>query len=114
MMMKIGQGLFGKIKFVDGNVPVYDRTYLVVDVTSEKVGTLNISSIAGKEHKLLFQNNKEIKNHYPPFLKRSFVKLDSLIYIPIIDAQKMYILSNGQTLDYKELCIILSMLKAML
>ena len=106
-MYVIGQGLFGKIKFVDGQYPGYDRAYLIVFVCSNKIGTLNVSSVAGKEHKLLLRTNKEITKYNPPFYKKSFVKLDSLTYISIQNAQHMHLMDNGRTLDRAELkCII--------
>lgn len=64
---------------------------------------LNISTVAGKESKLLLVENKLINKHRPPFLKRSFVKLDSLTHISIQEAQAMRLLDNGQTLDAGEL-----------
>ena len=29
-----GQGILGKIRFVDGVLPEYNRTYLIINVTS--------------------------------------------------------------------------------
>jgi hypothetical protein len=108
MPFLVGQGLYGKIKFADGALPAYDRMYLIVSVTSDEIGTINVSSLAGKEYKLLrFPHNKEIVRHNPPFPKRSFAKLDSLTHIPISDAQKMRVLAHGQTLDSTELRSIL-------
>ena len=113
MIFIAGQGLFGKITFVDGSSPAYDRAYLIVSVSQNCIGTLNISSLAGKEHKLLYKTNKEIINHSPPFTKRSFVKLDSLTYISISDATSMHLLSNGQLLDANELKKIISMITSL-
>ena len=44
-----GQGILGKIRFVDGELPEYNRTYLIINVTSEYIEVLNVSSIRGKE-----------------------------------------------------------------
>ena len=110
MIFKAGQGLFGKIKFVDGTSPAYDRAYLIVSVSQNCISTLNVSSLAGKEHKLLYSTNKEIKNHCPPFIKRTFVKLDSLTYISVNEATSMRLMSNGQVLDTNELEAIISMI----
>lgn len=30
-----GQGILGKVRFVDGEMPQYDRTYLVVNVDTD-------------------------------------------------------------------------------
>ena len=102
-MVCVGQGICGKARFVDGQYPQYDRTYLVVSVTPEKVGILNISSTAGKEHKLLFPNNRHIKNYNPPFLKDSFVKLDSLVYVDAADICSFHVLHHGDCLEQNEL-----------
>jgi len=107
-MYLVGQGLYGKIQFSDGKFPQYDRAYLIVIVSDNNIGVLNISSVEGKEHKLLFPYNKEIKKHFPPFLLKSFIKLDSLVYISIAEAQKTRVLAAGNTLDKEELNSILS------
>jgi hypothetical protein len=111
MAFLVGQGLFGKIQFVDGTFPQKDRMYLIVSVSSDEIGTLNISSLAGKEQKLLYPYNKEIINYRPPFQKRSFIKLDSLMNISISEAQQLRILSSGQTLDNNELRDIITSIK---
>lgn len=109
-MVCVGQGICGKVRFVDGQFPQYDRTYLVVSATPEKIGILNISSTAGKEHKLLFPKNKHIKNYNPPFLKDSFVKLDSLVYVNVADMGNFRILHHGDCLDQNELNEIIGLL----
>lgn len=70
-----GQGILGKIRFVDGELPEYNRTYLIINVTSEYIEVLNVSSIRGKERKLAFSTNERLRSFKPPFLKPSFVKL---------------------------------------
>ena len=102
-MFLAGQGVFGRIRFTDGIYPEYDRAYLVVDVTVDKVGLINVSSVEGKEHKLLFPYNKEIKKHNPPFPRRSFAKLDSLLYISVSEMKDLRVLSGGIPLDSEEL-----------
>jgi hypothetical protein len=109
-MFVIGQGIFGKIDFIDGTSPKNKRVYLIVYVDSEKIGTLNVSSVAGKEHKLLFPFNTEIIKHFPPFLKKSFVKLDSFIYTPIEKAKEFKVIAGGKTLDDGELSRIISII----
>ena len=94
-----GQGVLGIVRFADGTMPSYDRTYLVVDTDVSGISLLNVSSVAGKERKLLYPTNREIKKFKPPFLKRSFVKLDSLVHITYAEATALKVLHNGASLD---------------
>lgn len=110
-MFLAGQGLYGRIVFTDGTTPEYDRPYLIAEVLEDKIGVLNISTVAGKESKLLFPTNKLINKHSPPFTKRSFVKLDSFVYVSTEDAQNMKILDGGNTIDKAELSCILKAVK---
>lgn len=71
-----GQGILGRIPFANGNMPEYDRP--VISVNADYIEVLIISSIKGKERKLLFPSNERLKIYDPPFDKPSFVKLDSL------------------------------------
>lgn len=102
-MIQIGQGVLGRIPFKDGEIPRYDRTYLVVGIDSTNIELLNVSSVIGKEHKLLFPHNKLIVNFNPPFVKSSFVKLDSLTDVPLSMSSSLRILHNGDCLDSTEL-----------
>lgn len=101
--MKVGQGILGKITFKDGEEPAYSRPYLVVDVDDEDVSVLNVSSLEGKEWKLAYKTNFQIKQFSPPFRKPSFVKLDSLTKISKDECQKMRVLDGGRSLNEKEL-----------
>ncbi|MBR3784839.1 MAG: hypothetical protein IKJ77_00310 [Firmicutes bacterium] len=105
-----GQGILGKIRFVDGNMPQYDRTYLVVTVESDYIEVINVSSTKGKERKLAFPKNERLKCYNPPFLKPSFVKLDSLTKVPQTEWGSLKVLSQGRTLDVNELNRIKAML----
>ena len=49
MLFIEGQGVLGKIRFVDGEFPAYDRTYLVVRAEADYIEVVNVSSIKGKE-----------------------------------------------------------------
>lgn len=49
-----GQGILGKIRFVDGELPEYNRTYLIINVTSEYIEVLNVSSIKREGTKACF------------------------------------------------------------
>lgn len=103
MKFQEGQGVLGSIQFVDGSMPSYDRTYLVVYVGSDYIEVLNVSSIRGKERKLAFPTNERLRNYNPPFIVPSFVKLDSLTRVPQSDWSSLQILNGGRTLDSGEL-----------
>lgn len=107
MKYQIGQALFGKIQFTDGASPQYPRPYLIVEISGDRIGVLNVSSVQGKEHKILFPTNQVLTKHYPPFPKNSFVKLDSLQYISVKDADSMRLMENGAVLDSSELKSVL-------
>lgn len=102
-MFRVGQGLLGRVAFRDGGIPEYDRPYLIVYVSDTEIGLLNVSSVAGKESKLLYPTNRNIVKYNPPFRKSSFVKLDSLTYITYVEASAMRVLSGGLALDQHEL-----------
>lgn len=106
-MIKVGQGVLGIIPFKDGIIPQYPRTYIVVLVLNDKIGVLNVSSTFGKEHKLLLNTNLRLIKYKPPFLKDSFVKLDSLVYISIDCISDLKTLHNGEVLNDKDLNNIL-------
>ncbi len=105
-----GQGVLGKIAFKDGVSPQYDRTYLVVTVSTDYIEILNVSSIRGKERKLAFSTNERLRVYCPPFLKPSFVKLDSLTRVPSSQWGGLRILNGGNTLDLTELARIKAMI----
>ena len=103
MTISKGQGVLGSVRFVDGTMPSYNRTYLVVGTDESGVSLLNVSSSAGKERKLLFSTNRKIAKFNPPFMKPSFVKLDSLVHITYEEAANLQILCGGACLDANEL-----------
>lgn len=105
-----GHGVLGRVQFRDGTMPGYDRTYLVVSVTGEYIEVLNVSSIKGKERKLAFTTNERLRVFNPPFLKPSFVKLDSLTRVQKADWANLQILNGGRTLDSNELARIKGLL----
>ena len=45
MSFQVGQGVLGKIRFVDGEFPAYDRTYLVVTAEQDYIEVLNVAVI---------------------------------------------------------------------
>lgn len=73
-----------KMPFEDGTVNDYQRYFLVLKA-EEQVTCLNVSSVKGKEKKLLFPSNKEIIEYNPPFPFRTMVKLDSLYLMDSIE-----------------------------
>ncbi len=105
-----GHGVLGRVRFVDGEIPAYDRTYLVINVSTEYIEVLNVSSIMGKERKLAFPTNERLRTYNPPFLKPSFVKLDSLTKVPKTDWSNLTVLNGGKTLDANELMRIKGLL----
>ncbi|MBN1061397.1 hypothetical protein DVV95_06125 [Clostridium botulinum] len=64
---------------------------------------LNISSVKGKEHKLGFASNRNIRRYKPPFKIPSFIKLDALYIIDNSDDLKQFLLSNGRCIHPQEL-----------
>lgn len=111
MCFAMGQGVLGKIRFKDGEMPQYDRTYLIVNVADEYIEVLNVSSVRGKERKLAFSSNEQLRCYNPPFLKPSFVKLDSLTRIEQTEWGNLSILHNGAALDQNELARIKSLIQ---
>lgn len=82
-----------KVDFADGGVCETNRTFLVINVEKENIHLLNISSVRGKERKLGFLSNKNIKRYKPPFMRPSFAKMDAV-----------YIIPNDEWIDTKVLC----------
>lgn len=110
MSFVVGQGVLGKIRFVDGEIPAYDRTYLVITVEPDYIEVLNVSSIRGKERKLAFPTNERLRSYNPPFVIPSFVKLDSLTRVESADWGNLQVLNSGRTLDGNELARIKGLL----
>ncbi|EKF8799172.1 TPA: hypothetical protein ACN1M9_001436 [Enterococcus faecalis] len=111
-MVAVGEAYLGKISYLDGVMPSYYRPYLVVEVLTNGIHVLNVSSSKGKETKLLYASNYELTKFNPPFVKPSFVKLDSKTFIPDQDLQTLKLLSNGQKLNSRDLNNILAQFKS--
>lgn len=90
--MQPGQSLYGKLLFKNGKMSDKNRYYLIVKATDTKIGILDVSSVKGKERKLDFKSNYNIKNYKPPFWIPTFVKLDSYRELEIKDIPKDCIL----------------------
>ena len=58
--MKTGQGILLKLDYADGGLADKARTFLIISINESKVNLLNISSIQGKLHKLMYPANKKI------------------------------------------------------
>lgn len=100
-----GQGILGKIQFPDGTFPQYDRPYLVTKVHGDgSFDVINVSSVLGKAHKLLFPTNYPLITYNPPFKKASFVKIDSLVQnLKTSDITGFKVLDNGKQLNDTDL-----------
>ncbi len=108
MRFQVGQAIYGKITFKDGKEPEYKRPYLVVAVEDDGISVLNVSSLEGKEWKLAYKTNMKIEHYSPPFVKPSFVKLDSLVKVSFQDCSDIRLLSGGKQLDAEEMKRILN------
>ena len=111
-MFKVGQCIAGILAFKDGSPSSYWRPYLIVgvDVERKEIKILNISSIAGKEHKLHFSSNVALPNSIPPLARLSFVKIDSLQVISFECANGFDLLSNGASISQGDLDAVLNAL----
>ena len=107
----MGREFFARLKLADGTLPEYDRAYLVVSVSRATVGVLNVSTVSGKEQKLLYSSNRLLNKYFPPFPQRSFVKLDSLVYVSADELNNVHVLSGGNMLDGAELSSVLNDMK---
>ncbi len=109
-MLRKGQAILLKLDFCDGGICEYKRPFLVVDKNNDYIYLLNISSTKGKEHKLGRRSNMLIKRYKPPFVKSSFVKLDSMYIVPNEEYIKNCLLNEGRALHPIELKNILDSL----
>ena len=110
MPLMVGQGVLGRVRFKDGQMPQYDRTYLIVAIDADYIKVLNVSTIKGKERKLAFPYNERLRVYCPPFRYPSFVKLDSLTKVPLKECGGLKVLHGGEPLDATELNRILQFL----
>jgi len=110
-MLEAGQAVLAQYPYRNGTEAEYPRPYLIVRITSTEADILSVSSIRGKERKVLFDSNCKIRVHFPPFLKPSFVQLDSLQTRPINDLLSKKLLAGGQKLNDEDLRNILQRLR---
>lgn len=114
LKFKIGQGVLAKIPYKNGIGTPKLRPYLIVGINYEscKIKILNISTLQGKEVKLIYyKTNIRLHNYNPPFVKESFVKIDSCQEIDFGQAEKFKLLCGGKVLEESELNKILLRLK---
>ena len=111
-MWIVGQCIAGRLAFKDGTPSDYLRPYLIigVDIVCKEITILNISSIAGKEHKLSFPTNVPLLNSIPPLARPSFVKIDSLQTISFDCANSFDLLSGGTLISSDDLIAVLDAL----
>ena len=67
------------------------------DKKNNMVKMINVSSLKGKEHNLLYSSNIEI-NNYSPLPVPSFAKVGTLYIMDYFKNLEKYIAFNGQTL----------------
>ncbi len=114
MNFKIGQGILVKIPYKDGVGTPKNRSYLIVDIDYGKckIKILNVSTVQGKETKLVrYRTNIKLIKYNPPFIRESFVKIDSSQEVDFGQAEKFRILCDGKVLAKDELGEILSKLE---
>lgn len=108
--MKIEEGHL--LKFIppilDGMSAGNKKRYMLVinsDDENNTIEMINVSSIKGKEHKLLYDSNIEIKN-YNPLPVPTFAKLDTLYTIDNFSDLSNCISFNGNKIDNSEIANI--------
>lgn len=82
-----------------GDIGNKARYMLIVEYNKKEniVKMINVSSLKGKEHNLLYSSNIEI-NNYPPLPVPSFAKVNVLYTIDYFKDLEQYIAFKGQAL----------------
>ncbi len=82
-----------------GDIGKKFRYMLIVEYNKKDnvVKMINVSSLKGKEHNLLYSSNIEI-NNYPPLPVPSFAKVNTLYIIDYFKDLEKYIAFKGQVL----------------
>lgn len=112
MNIQPGNGIYLKLPhFADGGGG-YKRPLLVVNTeeSEKRIFLLNVSSIKGKEHKLIKNSNELLLEYNPPFRVPSFVKLDVLYILDYFDDLSQLVFRSG-LLNFNELTRIQDKLK---
>lgn len=71
------------------------------DVTNNRIEMINVSSIKGKEHKLIYNSNIIINNYHPLPLP-SFAKLDTMYLLDNFEELNKYIALEGKKMNGRE------------
>lgn len=105
MDIQPGNGLMLQIPYADGAPGNYPRPFLVIGTSEEnkEITLLNVSSVKGKETKLLMESNELLKKFNPPFMRPSFVKVDALYKVEYCAELENKKLMNGAFYDISEL-----------
>lgn len=99
-MIKEGKFLYFKPPLLSGNSISDKKRYMLVVENSAKdktVKMINVSSLKGKEHNLLYESNIEI-NNYSPLPVPSFAKVGTLYIIDYFKELEKYVAFNGKVL----------------
>lgn len=96
-------------KLAGGESGTKNRYMLVTknDVTNNKIEMINVSSIKGKEHKLIYDSNIIINNYFP-LPKPSFAKLDTIYLLDNFEDLNRYIAFKGERISENELINIIN------
>lgn len=98
--MQVGNFLrFIPPKLSGGDIGNKYRYMLVIEYDKKNniVKMINVSSLKGKEHNLLYNSNIEI-NNYTPLPVPSFAKVSTIYIIDYFKELEKYIAFNGQVL----------------
>lgn len=105
MNIEEGQILNFLPPILDGNEKSDKRRYMLVVNSNEEtkeISMLNVSSIKGKEAKLLMDSNMPIEN-YSPLVVPSFAKLKTTYKIKYFDELENYVFFGGTKLGKEQL-----------
>lgn len=100
-MIEKGQILNFNPPKLDGNVVSDKRRYMVITNDNEKLEMINISSLKGKERKLMFSGNVKLYNR-EPFLAPSFARVDTVYKTEYFPKLEEFISFGGEKLNKED------------
>lgn len=100
--MERGQVLNLKIGYADGGEANYKRPFLIIDIIDNCIYSLNVSSLKNKTHKILFNSTLVINRYTPPLKVASYLKLNALYKVPIVNGIEKHLMDNGNALNSNE------------
>ena len=106
-MIEKGQILNFNPPKLDGNFVSDKRRYMVITNDNEELEMINISSLKGKERKLMFPGNIKLYNR-EPFLAPSFAKVDTIYKMEYFPKLEEFISFGGEKLNEEDFNNILS------